>query len=114
MRQISKLTNNGRQSTNIVGENGEVIPFSLTFMPTQNCWYFNIAYAPQEFAANGLLLTNSPNILHQFKNLIPFGIACITTDGYEPQFLNDFIDGRVTMFLLTEAEVLEVEETYFQ
>lgn len=98
---------------NVVGENGEIIPFGLTFMPTQNMWYFNVAYAALSFSVKGFQLTNSPNILHQFRRFIPFGIACVTTDGYEPQFINDFIDGRCSLFLLNEAEVAATQEAYF-
>jgi len=53
---------------------------------------------------------NSPNILAQFKNKIPFGIACFSSENREPSQQNDFISGASNLYVLSAAEVLEYEE----
>lgn len=109
-RQIA-LTNAARQQVNVIGDNGEVIPFLIYFLPTQNGWAFNIGYG--DFQLNGAYLTISPNCLRGYRNILPFGLLCTSVDGYEPQFISDFIDGRVSLFLLNAAEVAEVEATVY-
>jgi hypothetical protein len=105
-RQIV-LNNSSRQQINIVGDNGEIIPFLIYFLPTQNGWAFDVEYS--DFKLNGAYLTISPNCLRGYRNILPFGISCISTDGYEPQFINDFSDGRVSLFLLNAVEAAQIE-----
>lgn len=106
-KQLSNLTNNARQLYNLIGDAGEVIIFELFFLPTQNGWGFNVTY--NDFVFEGGYLILSPNILRGYRNLIPFGIMVNSIDGYEPQFINDFIDGRISLYLLNSTEVEAVE-----
>lgn len=110
MRQIT-LTDAASQQINIIGDNGEVIPFLINFLPTQNGWFFNIEY--NDFILNGVYLTLSPNCLRGYRNVLPFGLLCTSVDGYEPQFASDFIDGRISLYLLNADEVAEVELTFY-
>jgi hypothetical protein len=48
--------------------------------------------------------------MHQWQNLIPFGIACFSTNNREPSLLEDFSSGASRLFLLSEAEVEEFQE----
>lgn len=105
-RQIA-LTSAARQLINVIGDNGEVIPLLMYFLPTQNGWAFDISYL--DFSLKGAYLTISPNCLRGYRNILPFGLLCTSTDGYEPQFIEDFIDGRVSLYLLNAEEVAEVE-----
>ncbi len=48
-------------------------------------------------------------MLRQFRNIIPFGLACVIADGFEPVYQDDFTSGRASLYLLNEADVAEVE-----
>ena len=106
-RLIDKLTDQARQSYTLVGESGEQIRFDLIFMPTQSAWMFNVGYL--DFQLNGVFLTVMPCVLYNYRNILPFDIMCASSDGYEPQFIDDFINGRISLYLLTKAEAQEVD-----
>lgn len=46
-------------------------------------------------------------MLLQFKNQIPFGIACYSTNNREPSLQEDFSSGTSQLFILDQAEVKE-------
>ncbi len=109
-RKVENLTSSAFQQINLVGDKGEIIPFKLAFRPSQNAWFFDLTYL--DFELKGAMLVLSPNILRQYRNIVPFGICCITSDGYEPQFITDFLENRVQLYLLNAAEVALIEEDY--
>ena len=111
MRKITEIGVEPKQDLNIVGENNEKILFTIEYKPTQSAWYFSIVYAG--FSLYGQKLLNSPNILRQFKNALPFGIMCEVVDGSEPYFVEDFREGRCNIYILNESDVLAVEESIF-
>ncbi len=58
---------------------------------------------------NGARITNNPNFLRQFKNQIPFGMACFTEEEREPTLIEDFSSESSKLYILTEAEVDQYE-----
>ena len=58
-------------------------------------------------------VTNNPNILRQVKNLYNFGIGCSVIDGTEPWFVDDFLTGRASLFVLNKADVDYVEKNIY-
>ena len=104
---LDKLTNQAKQQYTLIGVNGEKIAFNLNFMPTQSAWQFDTIY--QNFQLNGVFLTVSPGLLYNFRNILPFDLMCTSTDGYEPQFINDFVVGRISLYLLSQAEGATVD-----
>ena len=60
--------------------------------------------------ARGIKIVRGPNILTRSKNTLPFGLSVTVADNYEPFLINDFSSGRVKMFLLTSAEVQEIDD----
>lgn len=111
MQILDKLTDDTFQQYMLIGENGEQIPFLLFYLPTQQSWCFNISYG--SFTANGLLLRNAPNLLRSWRNIIPFGLACVVNDGYEANFKSDFATQRAKIYLLNQAEVNQIESELF-
>lgn len=103
MLQLTNLTSDPRQQFTIIGENGEIIPTYLFYCPTQIGWFMNISYG--NFVANGLRLVATPNMLFQWKNIIPFGLMCVSNDGYDPFYLDDFTTGRIKIYLLNSTDV---------
>lgn len=61
-------------------------------------------------SARGIKIVRGPNILTRNKNTLPFGLSVTVADNYEPFLINDFSSGRVKMFLLTSAEVQEIDD----
>jgi hypothetical protein len=107
MIRITGLTQNASQKFTISDPNGGGdISIILNYRPRVQCWYIDITF--KTFTLNGYKVTRGPNILSKFRNVIPFGLAVTVTDNYEPFLINDLSSGRVSLFLLTAAEVSEV------
>lgn len=112
MIEITKLTDSSKQKLQVIGEDGEQVLLRLTYSSTQEAWNINIEYL--EKFINGLQLTVSPNILHNYKNVIPFGISCTSTDGFEPKYIEDFANGRIKLFMTSIEERDNLEEAFFK
>lgn len=67
--------------------------------------WFITSLAYLSFELKGLRISNSPNMLYQFRNRIPFGLACFSMDKREPSLQSDFVSGASKLYVLTEAEV---------
>ena len=92
----------------IVPENNRYIDVLLSFKEKQQGWFISFEYGI--FKVNGLRVVTSGNFLYQFKNLIPFGLACIVEANQEPMLKKDFSSGRAKLYLLTSAEVIQNSE----
>lgn len=104
MLLIQKITNNPLQKQTLVLDNGNTISLVLYFRPMQLGWFVN-ELVFNDFVLQGLRITNSPNMLNQWRNLIPFGLACYSTGNREPSQQEDFSSGASKLYILTEAEV---------
>lgn len=117
MRLLNAITQDARQQFTLIGEAGQSISFTLFYLSTQQQWAFNLSYGNVNI--NGAVLTCSPNVLRGYKNLLNFGLMCISTDGEDPWYINDFVapapssPPRISLFLLNAADVALVEEAYF-
>lgn len=115
MQAITGITAQPTQILNLSIEDGSTATLTLTYRPQQSGWFFELEWNGTNPSkdVNGMRVTNFPNILRQFENLITFGLACITRDGLEPMGRDDFQTGYATMLLLTAAEVELIEDTIF-
>lgn len=107
---LNKITAEAQQKFFLTGNVGQRIIMKLRYMPTQMLWLMDIEYG--DFKTNGIAVTSSPNMLRNYKDLIPFGLACVTGDGLDPYYIDDFSSGRSAMYLLNAADVIEVEKTF--
>lgn len=106
MLLIKNITADTKQRQGLVLPDGSFVQITLYFIPMQLGWFITqLTYG--DFVLNGLRITNSPNMLYQFKNQIPFGIACFSKDNREPSLLEDFSSGASQLYILTEEEVDE-------
>ena len=104
MYRIQNITEDAFQQQTVVLFNGNSMFLQLYFMPMQYAWVITeLTY--QNFTINGLRICNSPNMLQQFKNKLPFGLACKTAGGREPSLQQDFSSGASSLYILTDAEV---------
>jgi hypothetical protein len=109
MIQITQVTDDPVQNQTFILPNGNSFQLTIRFVPMQYGWFINsLIYG--SFQVNGLRITNSPNMLQQFRNQIPFGLACFSQANREPSQQEDFLSGASTLYVLTEAEVNEYQE----
>lgn len=109
MKLIQQITASPSQTQTLILDDGTRIDLALYFRPMQFGWFLeSLVYG--DFILNGTRIVTSPNILQQYKNLIPFGIACYTKDQQEPKLLQDFISGYAQLYLLSAAEVVQLSE----
>lgn len=109
--QLNNLTNFANQTTTLQLPDGTTANLTLIFNATAERWVVNLVYG--DLTINGLGLCCSPNSLRQWKNILPFGLACTTNDQTDPFTIDDFSEERVRLFLLDEDEVALMETQIF-
>lgn len=111
MRQILQLTSDAQQLMTFDLDDGSSVSLSLYFSPMQLGWFIReISY--NDFVLDGVRICNSPNFLHQYRNQIPFGIACISMGDREPSLQQDFSSTNSKLYVLTEADLQTVEDFF--
>lgn len=104
MYRVENLTNSSRQKQVLVLPDQSKIEISIYFIPMQYGWFItSLVY--KDFILNNIRISNSPNMLNQFRNQIPFGMACISTQNREPSLQDDFATDVAQLFILTPEEV---------
>jgi len=103
MLEITGITSDASQQFTIVGEAGENISMALYYLPGQIGWFYDVSYG--NFNVKGQRLVVSPNTLNQWSNIISFGLGCLSSDGDDPFYIDDFTSGRITLFLLNSSEI---------
>lgn len=111
MLLINSLTNNPMQQFTLTGIPGIQISVLLRFMPRTQIWNMDITYG--DFVAEGIPLVCSPNLLRQWRNIIPFGLACTSIYFLDPYTVNDFANQIANLYLLDSADVAAVEAEFF-
>lgn len=106
---IQQITSDALQKQTLILEDGTSLSLTIYFVPMQYGWFItNLTY--QSFVLQGLRITNSPNMLYQFQNQIPFGLACFSQSNREPSQQQDFLSGASQLFILSQAEVIQYRE----
>lgn len=109
MYRIQQVTSAPLQRQTLVLEDGNTIGLTVYYRPIQYGWFINeLTY--NDFTLRGIRICNSPNMLYQWKNKLPFGLACFSTGNREPQLQDDFLTGASKLYILTEDEVAEYAE----
>ncbi len=109
MYLIQQITNDSLQKQTLVLTDGTSLDLTIYFVPLQYGWFItNLSY--MGFVLQGLRITNSPNMLYQFQNQIPFGLACYSNQNREPSQQNDFSSGASKLYILSQAECEQYAE----
>lgn len=111
MLYLSDISNEYKQKFQVQTEDNKSFMFKLEFIENQQCWFYSLTYGI--LTINKKRLTTHPNFLRQFKNVLPFGMSCITDDGSEPFAIDDFSKERVKIYVLTSAEVQDLETSIY-
>ena len=86
MLQLDFITNEQRQLySKVLMENNDSFSLELYYNYTAFAWFCNIIY--KDKTINGIKIVASKNILYKWKNILPFGIACITDDFSDPYLI---------------------------
>lgn len=108
MFRVQQITTDALQQQTLVLPDGTQMVLTLQYITSQLGWFIqSLVY--QDFTLRNVRITTSPNMLRQFKNKLPFGLACYVTGNREPLLQADFSSGNANLFVLTRAEVLEWE-----
>lgn len=107
MRLLSNLTDAADQLMTVPIEDGSLAQLEFFYRPGIQRWSLNISHPL--LVVQGVNLALSPNILRQWKNLIPFGIAIDSTIGLDPMNPQDFLNSISLAYMLSAAEVQQVE-----
>lgn len=110
MNSIDNITDDANQLITVVLDDGTNVLLNLVYRPAVQRWTVDVAHGT--FIVNGINITVNPNFMREWRNVIPFGLGCTTTDGGDPVYLEDFVNGRATLHILTAADVAAIESTY--
>ena len=92
------------QKHSIIIDDGTSFSIQIYFSPMQKGWYITkLQYG--DFILEGVRIVNSYNILHQYRNQIPFGIVCLSESNREPMLQEDFYSGASKLYLIDRSEV---------
>lgn len=109
MLRIQQITNDSLQKQALALDDGSLVNITMYYIPLQIGWFIReLSYG--DFITHNIRITNSPNILYQFRNQLPFGLACSTDSNREPTQQQDFSTGAAKLFLLEQSEVTEYTE----
>lgn len=109
MLRIQRVTNDALQAQTLVLPNGASFSLTLYYRPIQLGWFINeLVYG--DFILRGVRVVISPNMLNQWRNKLPFGLACFVDGNREPTLQDDFSSEAAKLYVLTEAEVIEFAE----
>lgn len=111
MRLVSSVTTEPKQRFVLKLDNNESVIIRLYYYSSQNSWYFDIEY--NDYINNGNKVVLTMNALRHLRNILPFGIAFISSSSADPFQLEDFANGNVIMLLLNQDDVQEIEDTVY-
>jgi len=103
MYLINGITDAPKQRQTLILPNTKSCTLYLEYKPLQLGWFMSLKYF--DFEVNNLRVVTSGNILNQFKNLIPFGVACFVDELQEPLLKTDFLLARAKLYILDSDEV---------
>lgn len=111
MQEITTITSSPKQRMTLILENNETVDFKLYYLGRQQSWFYDFTY--NNLTVNCSRVTLTPNALRQFKHIIPFGVSFSSDDEVEPFSIDDFVSGRIRMYVLNKEEVQQIELEIF-
>lgn len=105
MKLITGITDAPVQTFGLILADGSRAICTLRFRDQQTGWFLDVSYGTIEI--NGMRLVSTPNILRQFREVLPFGLAFAMPAGADPVDIEAFSTGT---FLLLEGTEMEASE----
>lgn len=88
----------------------ETATLDLEWKPNQYGWFISVAW--QDFSVSNVRLTCMPNILRQWKKILPFGLSCQSTNKVEP-VTDTALTDYCKLYLLDASDVLAAEQLFY-
>jgi len=110
MRLLTNITDDPKQLMYINIENYNAAQLTIWYKPEQYGWFFDLVW--EDFATYTQRVVVTPNLLRPYKNILPFGLACTTTNDVDPIFQNSFIT-NCKIILLEETDLSFVETSFY-
>lgn len=109
MRQILVLNDLPKQQFRVSIENYDFLQVTIEYASNQYAWYMSLLWG-QNFEVKNDRVVCSPNLLRQYKDLIPFGILVRGPDSVDPFSITAWQDGWEMHFLDSDdIEYIEAE-----
>lgn len=108
---INNLTNFADQLSILQLVDGTTANLELIYQGATERWIMNVTYGDLKYNAVGVCCY--PNLLRQWKNILPFGIACVSNNQTDPFDINDFSSSRCQLYILTADDIKTIESTIF-
>ncbi len=105
MLRINGISSDAKQKHTLLLDDGSNLIINMEYKPLQTGWFI-VQLVHNTFVLNNLRIVTSPNMLHQYKNQIPFGLGCFVQGDQEPMLKEDFSSNRAKLRILTAAEVI--------
>lgn len=110
MRKIFITSQDPKQVYSVPLDDGTAFKLQIAYYPRIMAWII-VELTYNGFTLYGNKIVNSKNLLHQFRNLIPFGILCKSVNDRDPMLIEDFESGNTELYLLSSAETLAYWES---
>lgn len=111
MNALTNVTNDPNQVLTVILDDGTGVQINLVYRPAIQRWTMDLNHN-DTFLVDGINISVFPNLLQPWKEFAGFGIGCTTLDGADPIYLDDFSNGRATLYVLNEADVEAINATY--
>lgn len=109
MLQLTNFTSDPRQSQVITLPDGSSIYLEIYYNALEYGWFItNLTY--KQVVINSFRVCCSPNLLWQYRNQLPFGLAVTCVDQREPTQIMDLVSGAATLYLLLPNDVNDIVE----
>lgn len=118
MNIVNGITSEPTQVMAIPLADGSRATLTLYFRPQQNGWFYDLEWPGSgdvitPFKCQNRRLVVAGNLLRQFKELIPFGLAVFTVDNTDPVTQACMSDGSTSVVLLNAADVERIESEVY-
>ena len=104
--QTLLLNNNPIQLANIALNDNTSAKIEIRFMPYAQSWTYSVEW--ENVTINGQRLVLSSDLLNKWKNILGFSLVCASSDGLDPNNIEDFSSGRVSVYVGTREEINEL------
>ena len=107
MKAITGISDSPNQTLAFTLDDGSRVSMTLRYVAQQACWFYDLTWGA--FTVQGNIIVCGPNILRQYREIIPFGIGVATASNVEVLNVTDFTDGTADLELLDQTDVAQIE-----
>ena len=109
MYQILSLTDAPKQQFNALISGYDSATIYLEYKPQQYGWFMTVTWGT--FVLSNERVSASPNLLRQFKDILPFGLMITGDESLDPSAIDSWVE-KNQMYFLDAADVVEIEGIY--